>query len=377
MKRPNKTSHDGGQIRTTCKNGFIHAGLALGLAAALAGCKQETSVRAAPPTEVRVETIKESDYARVVRLTGEIRAQTESDLSFRAAGRVAERLVNVGDHVSAGQVLARLDPTQQLATVAAAEATVRAAEAVLRQATSTFDRQKALLASGYTTKRDYDQAEEAYRTSGAAVTAARAQLGTARDQLNDTALRGVAGVITARKTETGQVVQVAQTVFTIAQDGPRDAVFGVHETIFTHGPAEAVIDLALVNDPSVRATGRVREISPTVDPSNGTVRAKVAIDVPPAGMSLGASVIGAGRFQSRKVISIPWSALSSDGGVPAVWIVDPRTRTVALKKISIQSYEARQVVVGEGLQSGELIVTDGAQFLRPQQVVSFSEGATL
>ena len=133
---------------------------------------------------------------------------------FGSQAASSSALVNVGDHVTADQVLARLDPQQQQATVTAAEAAVQAAEAVLRQATSTYERQKALLAQGFTTKREHDQAEEAYRTAQASLDAAQAQLGTARDQLSDTVLRaGVPGVITARNAETGQVVQAAQTRF--------------------------------------------------------------------------------------------------------------------------------------------------------------------
>ena len=120
----------------------------------------------------------------------------------------------------------------------AAEAAIRAAEAVLHEATSTYKRQRALLAKGFTTKREHDEAKEAYRTAKASLDAARARLGTARDQLSDTVLRaGVPGVITARNAETGQVVQVAQSVFSIAQDGPRDAVFHVYKSIFITNPA--------------------------------------------------------------------------------------------------------------------------------------------
>lgn len=342
----------------------------------LTGCQQQTSRPENPPIVVQVETARLTEYAPTVRLTGEVRAQVESDLSFRVGGRITERLVNVGDHVTADQVLARLDPQQQQATATAAEAAVQSAEAVLRQATSAYERQKALLAQGYTTKREHDQAQEASRTAQAALDTAQAQLGTARDHLSDTVLRaGVSGVITARKAEVGQVVQVAQTVFSIAQDGPRDAVFNVYESIFTHELANPAIELTLVSDPAVEATGTVREVSPTVDRATGTVRAKVVIEHPPAAMTLGAAVIGEGQFQPRKLVVVPWSALSSANGQPAVWTVDPRSKAVSLKPITIEGYETGKVAVREGLQPGEIVVTGGAQFLRPQQIVAFPEGA--
>ena len=365
-----------------CSVAFIHrltsAASVVAVAFGLVACKQETKRSENPPTVVQVETVTLTEYARTVRLTGDIRAEVESDLSFRVSGRIIERTVDVGDHVTADQVLARLDPQQQQATVTAAEAAVQAAEAVLREATSTYERQKALLAKGFTTKRDHDAAEEAYRTAQASLDAAQAQLGTARDQLSYTVLRaGVPGVITARNAETGQVVQVAQSVFSIAQDGPRDAVFHVYESIFTNEPGEPAIELTLVSDPAVKAKGTVREVSPTVEASSGTIRVKVGIEKSPAAMTLGASVVGEGRFQPCKLAVIPWSAVSSEGGQPAVWTVDPQTKTVSLKPITIEAYETGKVVVREGLQPGDVIVTAGAQLLRPRQLVAFSEGAAL
>ncbi|WP_248306831.1 efflux RND transporter periplasmic adaptor subunit [Bosea sp. AAP35] len=342
----------------------------------LSACQEKTSGPQNPPTAVQVEAAALSDYAPTIRLTGEVRPRVESELSFRVAGRIAERLVNVGDHVTADQVLARLDPQQQRATVTSADAAILSAEAVLRQATSSYERQKALLARGFTTQREHDQAQEAYRTAQASLADAQAQLGTARDRLSDTVLRaGVAGVITARNVETGQVVQAAQAVFSIAQDGPRDAVFNVNESIFTHELADPAIALTLLSDPAVTATGAVREVSPTVDRVTSTVRVKVGLAQSPAAMTLGASVIGEGRMQPRKLVVVPWSALSSASGQPAVWTVDPGTKAVSLKPISIEGYETGKVFVREGLQPGELVATGGAQFLRPSQVVALAKGA--
>lgn len=122
---------------------------------------------------------------------------------------MTERLVDVGDHVAAGDVLARIDPAQQQADVAASDAAVRSAEAQLRQTTSAFDRQKALLAQGFTTRSAYDSAEEAQRTAQGSLDAARAQLQTSRETLSYTELKADApGVVTARNIEVGQVTQI-------------------------------------------------------------------------------------------------------------------------------------------------------------------------
>ena len=118
----------------------------------------------------------------------------------------------------------------QEADVEGANAGVQAAEAKLRQVTSNFERQKALLKDGFTTQRDYDQAEQEHRSAQAMLDSARAQLATARDQLAQTVLRAPSpGIITARHMEVGQVAQPSQPVFALAQDGPRDAVINVQE----------------------------------------------------------------------------------------------------------------------------------------------------
>ncbi len=72
---------------------------------------------------------------------------------------------------------------------------------------------------------------------------------------------------------------------------------------------------------------------------------------------------------------IPWNALASENGEPAVWIVDPQTKAVSLKPITVEAYETGTIVVRSGIQPGDTVVTGGAQLLRPDQVVAFAGGA--
>ncbi|MBR0643289.1 efflux RND transporter periplasmic adaptor subunit [Roseomonas hellenica] len=340
----------------------------------LSACGEDAAPQP-PPLRVAVQTVQRSEYSPSVSLTGEVVARVTSELSFRTGGRVLDRKVEIGDHVTPDQVLATLDPQEQQANVTAAEAGVQAAEAQLRQATSAFDRQRTLLAQGFTTRRDYDQAEEALRTAQGRLDAARAELGTAQDLLGQTTLRaGMAGIITARNVEAGQVVQAAQTVYTLAQDGPRDAIFNVYESIFVHEPTSQEIRVALVADPAVTGVARIREVSPVVDPAGGTVRVRLEIVDPPPAMTLGAALVGTGQFRPRQVIMLPWSALSSEGGQPAVWVVDPAARAVSLRRIAVEAYEVEQILVREGLEPDQVVVTRGQQLLHPGQVVDPVDG---
>jgi membrane fusion protein, multidrug efflux system len=346
-------------------------------AAALGACNEQSSNAAKPAAFVRTEIVQLRDRQASVTLTGEVQARFRADLSFRVSGRVLERFVDVGTHVDAGDVLARLDPTEQQADLDAATAAVAASESQLHVAQANFDRQKALLVNRFTTQVAFDQAQEALRSAESSLEAAKAQLGTAKDALGYTELRaGAPGLITTRSLEVGQVVQAAQPVFTLAQDGDRDAVFDVYESIFFGDLNPDQISLALVSDSSVTAAGYVREVSPAIDPKSSTVRVKVAIQNPPAAMSLGSAVVGTAKAKPALEITVPWTALMSLGLKPAVWIVDAVAKTASLKRVEIGSYDAGAVVVKSGLEPGERVVIDGGKLLSSGEHVTEEGGAS-
>lgn len=349
------------------------AGLALALvAAALSGCNDHTGAPSARAAFVRTEVVQPKDRQASITLTGEVQPRFRADLSFRVSGRVIARYVDVGTHVKAGEVLALLDPAEQEADVDAATAAVLAAESQLRVAKATFERQKALIASGFTTRTAYDQAQEGLRTTEGVLEAARAQLGTAKDVLGYTALRAEAdGVVTARSLESGQVVQAAQPVFSLAQDGERDVVFDVYESIFLGTADRSSVSLTLVSDATVTASGEVREVSPAVDARSSTIRVKVAIKDPPAAMTLGSAVAGTVRLTAERQIALPWRALMAAGTSPAVWTVDPVTRTASLKPVTVGGYEAGEVLIKAGLDPGERVVVDGGKLLSVGQLVTY------
>ena len=339
----------------------------------LGGCNDRVASSVKLPTAVRTEIVQLQDRGSSATLTGDVEARYQTDLAFRVSGRVIARLVDVGAHVNAGDVLARLDPKQQQADLDAATANLAAAEFQLQVAASTFQRQKTLIAKGFTTQVAFDTAEEGLRTAEGSLESAKAQLGRSKEALGDTVLRAsAAGVVTARNLEVGQVMQAAQSAFTLAQDGDRDAVFDVSESVFFREPEDRIV-LTLLSDHDVTAVGRVREVSPAIDAKSSTVRVKVAIENPPAAMTLGGALAGTARWKPVKQIVLPWSALMATGSSPAVWVVDPRTRTVSLKPVAVDSYQTGTVVVKAGLQPGERVVVDGGKLLSLGQSVTYDE----
>ena len=363
-----------GELGQSRRHGLLSLACCLGIAL-IGGCSEQQAT-SYPLLLVKVQPVKLVNYTPKVTLTGEISARVQSDLSFRVGGRIIERKVEVGTHVESGEVLARLDPKVQEADVEGANAGVQSAEAKLRQVTSNFERQQELLKTGFTTQRDYDQAEQEYRIAQALLDSAKALLATARDNLAQTVLSAPSpGIITARNAEIGQVAQPSQPVFALAHDGPRDAIVNVQESIITGGFKED-IEIALVSDPKIKARGEVREVSPALNQA-GAVRVKIAIMQPPPEMVLGAAVRVSAHAQPREMAVLPWSALYSEGGKPAVWVVDPKTKEVALRRIGIEAYGNSDIVMRDGLRPGELVVTVGTQLLRPAQRVAFAgEGSS-
>jgi RND family efflux transporter MFP subunit len=356
------------------KKPLLAALAAVLLATSLSACNERSIAPAERAAFVRTDIVQPRARQACLTLTGDIEPRFRADLAFRVNGRVLARLVGVGAHVDAGDVLARLDPAEQKAELDAATAGVAAAESQLRVAKVTFDRQSNLLSSGFTTRVAYDHAQEELRSAESTLESAKAQLGTAREALGDTELRArAAGVITARSLEVGQVVQAAQAVFTLAQDGDRDAVFDVPESMFFGDVEGGRVSLTLVADSDATAVGYVREISPAVDPKSSTVRVKVAIQNPPAAMTLGSAIAGTAERKSTTEITVPWTALTATGSTPAVWIVDPKAKAAALKPVTIAAYEAGAVLIKAGLEPGERVVVDGGKLLSPGQPVTFDE----
>ena len=117
------------------------------------------------------------------------------------------------------------------------------------------------------------------------------------------------------------------------------------------------------------ATGRVREVAPQADHDTRTYRVKVGIIDPPDNMQLGATVTGRIKLSAPPGVEVPASALTEANGHPAVWVVDPQSKTVSLREVDVLRHDPAAVVISQGLETGDLVVTAGVQTLRPGQKV--------
>lgn len=342
----------------------------------LAGCGEDKPAAPDMP-RVYVQPVKTAEFSAAVALTGDIQARVQTRLSFRVNGKIIQRNVDVGDRVTASQVLARLDPRDLQINVDSAVAAVAAEQARVTQARAAFVRQQKLLPKGYTSRSEYDAAQAALRGSESSLKAAQAQLANAREQLSYTALiADTPGVITSRQAEVGQVVQATMPIFDLARDGERDAVFNVYESLFVQPPTDQAVQVSLLDNPDIKVNGKVREVTPAVSAETGTLQVKIALDPLPQGMDLGSVVSVALSPPANASVELPWSALTKDLGEhlgkPAVWVVDEQGK-VNLRKVSVTRYLTSGVVISDGLKNGEKVVVAGGQLLHPDMQVEIAD----
>ena len=349
--------------------------LAMGAFAALSACQRATE---APPPEVRpvrATTIGQGASAGVVALTGTVQAQNEVNLSFRIDGRLIERTVDIVDNVKPGQLIGRLDPQNEESGVQSVRAQIAGANARLLEARNNFDRMRDLVVDAAVSRTHYDQAEAMLRSAESQVEALQAQLNLAQNRLGYTRrVSEISGVVTARGPEAGEMVSPGRMVIQVARDGARDAVFDVPARIKDNAPKNADITVVLTSDPKVTAAGKVREVSPRADPVTGTFAVRVRLIDPPPAMRLGSTVTGRMRLDAAAGVSLPAAALVRADGRTAVWVVDAKTGTVALRNIAVGSSDSTTVVVSSGLSPGDVVVIAGVQALRPGQKVRLLEG---
>ena len=343
--------------------------------AALAGC-------GAPPPPAQV--VRPVQLAQVAIGTvgtaavfaGEVKPRHEADLGFRIGGKIVSRSVDVGARVRKGQALARLDPSDVGLQAEAAKAQVAATETEFKFAQAEFQRYQNLHNEKFISASALDAKRNALDANRAKYEQAKANLAVAQNQASyATLVANEDGVVTVVNAEPGQVVTSAQSVVRIAREEEREVAISVPENRIGEVNKAGMLVVALWAQPGKQYRGRVREISPAVDPTTRTFAVRVTIEDPDAsvqwGMTASVGVMGAGE---SNVAVLPLTSIYHDEGKPAVWRYDPASGKVAISRVEIGQYREDGVVVTSGVRHGDWIVSAGVHKLIPGQVVRPYEG---
>lgn len=360
------------------KNTHAVAMLAIPLAALLAACSPE-----APPAEVirPVRTVElRYDAAREAnRYAGTVRARHEVNEAFRVGGKIAQRQVEVGQVVRAGDVLAIIEDSDYKLAADAAQQAAAAAASMARQAESDHQRLAALKTDGSVSESADEQARTAALTAKANAQAQARQLELALNRLKYTVLRASrGGVVTEVRFEAGQVVAEGLPVVTIAGDGEPEIVVDVPEDqVATFRKAQFKATLA--SAPGETFDVVLRELSPQAAAQTRTFRARLK-PASARALPLGATatLLAERALAQTQVAAIPASAITQSNGQPAVWVVrstqEDAAATVELAPVQVSGYANEQVFVS-GLAAGTHIVTAGVQKMSPGLRVAQSSAA--
>ncbi|MDA9433824.1 efflux RND transporter periplasmic adaptor subunit [Bradyrhizobium sp. CCBAU 51627] len=317
--------------------------------------------RQAPPIVSLVKAARVSGSER--GFTGTIGARVESNLGFRVAGKIVERLVNVGEQVKAGQPLMRIDETDLRLALAAKRNAVAAARAVVVQTDADERRYANLVNDGWASKQRYEQAKAASDTAKAQLAAAEADAGVAENQATYSVLVADAdGTVMQTLGEPGQVVSAGQPVVRLAQAGAREAVVALPETI---RPAiGSLAEASLYGSDGRRFAAHLRQLSDSADAQTRTYEARYVLDGEAAAAPLGATVtIRLASQDSQQETQVPLGAVLDNGTTTGVWVFDSTSSTVRFQSIKLLRVTSENAVVS-GLSSGASVVSLGAHLLQ-------------
>lgn len=344
----------------------------------LAACSRPEP--APPPIRaVRTMTVSADSAGGVHEFAADVRARTESRLGFRVGGKLQARPAEVGQHVKAGQLLARLDAADLQLGQQAAVAASRAAQTNYDLAAAEFKRFKELRDQGFISAFELERREASLKAQRAQLDQALAQAGVQGNQASYAALVATAaGVVTGVDADVGTVLAAGTPVLRLAHDGPRDAVFAVPED----GLASVRALLGQPGALKVRPWGTaatlpatVREVAAAADPTTRTFLVKADIGTT---LQLGQTLtVLIALPRQEGITKLPLAAVMQQQGQTAVWLVDMATMTVKVQPVVVAGADGNAVVVSQGLSPGQTVVTAGVHALSPGQKVKLYESPAM
>src|SRR5207245_10879350 len=232
------------------------------LAVALAGCNELAAEKVAPSRPVLVSTVHYEAETPERSFVGTIKPRIETDMGFRVPGKVAKRLVEVGQTVDVGQPLATLDEIDLKLQAEQAVAEFTAATGVLAQAGAAEQRAKDLRAKGWTTDAQMDQAKAAADEARARLNRAQRSVELTNNSLSyATLVADTRGVVTATLIDAGQVVASGQTAIRVARFAEKEAVVAIPETLVGRAK-DGTATVTLWSEANKKYIAKLREIAP-------------------------------------------------------------------------------------------------------------------
>lgn len=336
-----------------------------------AGGAQDQSLPLVSVMTPRAQAVKST-----VSFTGTIHARYDMPISAEGeSGRITAVLVESGDKVRQGQVLARIDQSVLRPVLNRLAAALEEAKAQAALSAAEYRRAQAVAASGALSAEEIARREAASVTDVARVNFAAAQLAEAEARLGKTEIRAPAdGIVLTRNAEIGQTVSPGgEPLFRLGRGGEVEMRGQVAE--------RDLAALSVGQSASVYLTGiakpfegTVRLLGAVIDPNTrlGDIRVELAPSTAlrPGAFARGEVVVGAAE---RPVL--PQTAVLSDAQGTFVLIVNGENKAER-RTVRVANTVPGGIVISEGLEGTERVITTAGAFLRPGEVVKVTEART-
>ena len=355
-------------------------------ACSIAGCAHEQPAKTAL-TPVRAEVVGTTGASGSLRYSAAVLPAHRVDLAFKVPGYIGDiaqirdgtgrpRLLQEGDRVQTGQVLARIRSTDYDTKVNQARSQQAEAEAAFVQAKQAFDRVTALYERKSLTRTEYDAAKAAYETTVAKQAGARALVAEAQNAHADASLRSpMTGVVLKRLIEVGSLVGAGTPGFVIADTSSVKTLFGAPDVVVRRLSLQQPVTVTTAAYPNVRFPGRITGLAPAADPGSLVFDVEVTVPNPDGRLKPGMVAsfeldgeTGAGQ------LTVPLAAIirskTRPDGYALFVIEDQGGRTHArLREVTLGEMVASGVAVTGGLKAGDRVIVTGATIVTDGEAV--------
>jgi membrane fusion protein (multidrug efflux system) len=314
------------------------------------GAEKEDEAETETAVPVEVTEAVAGTVAAYISATANLVAENDVAVLSEVEGRVTSLLVDEGDHVSRGQVLARLDPSDE--EIALKKAQLRHANAKL-----VYERGQDLIAKELISREESDRLTVDFQI-------ASQELAEAEWALAQTVIKApFAGQVTVRQTQLGQHVRPGDTLFQITDFDPLIARIYLSEGDIVGLRPGTEARISLNADPGVSLRGRIRQISPVVDTATGTVKVTVEAIAPPPEVRSGSFVaIHVVRETREGALLVPRQAVLRELQASHVFVNDDGQAVKRTVELGLE--EAGRVEVLTGIAAGERVIVAGQGGLR-------------
>ena len=343
-------------------------------ASLLAGGCGPAEPEAQPPRRVFAMHIADASGLAERSFPGRARAGQEVNRSFRVSGPLIELPVSVGDEVKQGDLLARIDPQDYATTLATLEgqlererANATRARADLRRIENVFREDP-----GATSETAVDRVRQLSASAGAAVRSLEASVQNARDQLSYTSLDApFDGVVVETFVENFETVLARQPILRLLDPTSIEMVVQVPENLISLAPYVETITVRFDALPGVDVPAEIKEIGREATQATRTYPVTLVMEQP-EGTEILPGMAGSAEIKSRPPgetalvgIEVPMSAVftEEDPDKSYVWVIEPDSNTLSRREVTLGQLSQYGVLVENGLEPGDTVVTKGVHTL--------------